>query len=543
MSLYCSIRNATLFPPLHVPPARPNTDPRCNTAPDSTVGLPRVKSSLNKDAWAFFLHDYPDPALTRALLHVIEFGANIGFSGNRQPQACSNLFSAHEHADFVSDAISTHVQNGTALGPFAQPPMSNFRASPIGCAVRRHSGKLRLINHLSWPTGRSVNDGIPDSEASIVYDSFGKAMADLVASGPGSLMSKLDLKSAFHHIPTRPDDWELVGWEWKGMLYHAVSLIFGLRSAPYIFNLFAEALHWIIARHIPARHRHYLDDFLQIFAPGTASDVAHAAVDWIISLGSVLGLRFQPEKTVWPSTCIEFLGLELDSVSMEARVPQDKLIFVRGLISSWIARSHCSLHELQSLTGYLQFLSQVIPYSRPFLRHFFAFASTFPHDRATRRIPAAVRADLRWWATYVTEWNGIRLLSPDRDLHDVYTDASGTKGLGGYTRSSWFATRCPRRMRSKHIQVKELYAVVQSIMRWGHQWRDGHVLFHTIPDREAPTSRVLIHPLVPSPPARKTLEIHQMKSKNLTGQNFLRGQLRAARDAGSEAETPTFSGL
>src|SRR5882672_10046218 len=46
-------------------------------------------------------------------------------------------------------------------------------------------------------------------------------------------------------------------------------------------------------------------------------------MSWIENLGTSLGLSFQPAKTIHPTTCIEFLGLELDSEAMEARLPQD----------------------------------------------------------------------------------------------------------------------------------------------------------------------------------------------------------------------------
>jgi hypothetical protein len=57
---------------------------------------------------------------------------------------------------------------------------------------------------------------------------------------------------------------------WNGEFYYAIVLMFGLRSAPYIFNLFSEALHWIISRHIPFRVRHYLDDFWLVFRPSSS---------------------------------------------------------------------------------------------------------------------------------------------------------------------------------------------------------------------------------------------------------------------------------
>ena len=94
-----------------------------------------------------------------------------------------------------------------------------------------------------------MNDGIPDSEGHIHYEAFNQAIAAVASSGCGTLLAKLDLKEAFHHIPMRPADWPLLGFTWQGSFYHAIILIFGIKSAPYIFNLFAEVLHWIIQRH------------------------------------------------------------------------------------------------------------------------------------------------------------------------------------------------------------------------------------------------------------------------------------------------------
>lgn len=253
-------------------------------------------------------------------------GARIGFSGPVSIRASKNLSSAFDDTVFMDAAVSTLVGNNQVHGPYPSPPLTNFRVSPLGSVTRkRNPDKRRLINHLSWPKGISVNDGIPDSEAFIAYDMFERAVQDLKLSGPGSLMAKLDLKEAFRHVPICPEDWHQMGFSWRRQLYYCVVLTFGLRSAPYIFNLFAEALHWIIERHIPAMLRHYLDDFFLIFRPDFDPTLAQHAVEWVMGLGRSLGLCFQDAKTVWPSTCVEFLGLELDSVAMEARLPTAKI--------------------------------------------------------------------------------------------------------------------------------------------------------------------------------------------------------------------------
>ncbi|PIL25565.1 hypothetical protein GSI_12373 [Ganoderma sinense ZZ0214-1] len=389
-------------------------------------------------------------------------------------------------------------------GPFTAPPLTPFRSSPLGVVSRpRNPAKLRVINHLSWPQGSSVNDGIPDSESSIIYEPFDSAVAEIRRLGRGTLLAKLDLKDAFRHIPVRQADWHLLGCTWAGQLYYSVVLVFGIKSAPYIFNLFAEGLHWIIQRHIPASLRHYLDDYLPIFPPATALPRANAAVKWIMALGEELGLEFQGVKTIFPTLCLDFLGLDLDTDAMEARLPADKLTWLGELLSDWASRHTCRLRELQALIGFLQFTAQVVPHARAFIRRLIEFASTFKSDFVIRHIPQYARADIHWWRVFHAHWNGIQLITPSRPTVHIYTDASGSerKGIGGVFASAWFASRVPRRFRKRDIQFKELYAVVQAVLRWGLQWAGCHVVFHIDNQVIVEAIEADLHAPVPARPA------------------------------------------
>ena len=474
---------AELFPAGDPPPPRPNSDPRCNRPPSSLSTLPHVVTSLHRDAWEFHLQGYPDRPFVDTLLHIIDYGALLGFDAPDHTQDCKNLTSCAINPDAIASAINKLTTNSHARGPYLSPPLQNFRSSPIGLATRKRSSKLRLIHHLSWPHGDSVNDGIPDSEAHIHYDSFESALQVIRAYGPGTLLAKLDLKDAFHHIPVAPSQWHLLGFHWQSQFYHSVVLTFGLRSAPYIFNLFAEGLHWIIRQHIPGELRHYLDDFLPIFHPDTPLHIANAAVAWCQSLGMRLGFHFQDEKTVLPCTQLEYLGLEVDTMSMEARLPPEKLEYLREILTSALLAPTMTLKKLQELVGFLQFASQVIPHSRAFIRRLIDFSMTFPSPFSRRRVPAYARADIRWWHLFAISWNGVRLLSPSYPTIHIYTDASGTKGIGGIFDDRWFSSRVPRRFRHHDIQFKEIYAVLQAILRWGHLWKHHHIVFHI--DNEA----------------------------------------------------------
>jgi hypothetical protein len=44
------------------------------------------------------------------------------------------------------------------------------------------------------------------------------------------------------------------------------------------------------------------------------------------------------------------------------------------------------------------------------------------------------------------QWNGIHFISPKRKTIHVYTDASGTKGIGGFLGNKWFSKCTPQRL-------------------------------------------------------------------------------------------------
>ena len=68
---------------------------------------------------------------------------------------------------------------------------------------------------------------------------------------------------------------------------------------------------------------HYLDDFVTLGKPGT-SDCAHNQT--IISdVCALLGVPLASEKVEGPTTCLTFLGIEIDTVAMELQLPEKKI--------------------------------------------------------------------------------------------------------------------------------------------------------------------------------------------------------------------------
>ena len=113
-------------------------------------------------------------------------------------------------------------------------------------------------------------------------------------------------------------------------------LPFGLRSAPALFNHYAEALDWIMANNYGAQLLHYLDDFLLVGPPG--KDTCQEAMSRMLTVCDQLGIPVASEKLEGPTTALTFLGIVLDTSAQQLRLPPDKLEELTGLIRSWLSR-------------------------------------------------------------------------------------------------------------------------------------------------------------------------------------------------------------
>ena len=137
-------------------------------------------------------------------------------------------------------------------------------------------------------------------------------------------MAKVDLKSAFRMVPVRSQDWELLGMYWQGNYYFNTCLPFGLRFAPYLFNQYAEALAWILHNNYNVSNLiHYLDDYF-LAGPPSAPTCGNY-LQRFLQVCRQLGVPIATQKVEGPTAIITFLGLELDSLKQQIRLPTDKL--------------------------------------------------------------------------------------------------------------------------------------------------------------------------------------------------------------------------
>ena len=182
-------------------------------------------------------------------------------------------------------------------------------------------------------------------------------------------MSKVDIKSAFPNIPVHPSDWELLGMKWQGLYYFITVLPFGLRSAPYLFDQFSCMLEWVIKPKLGIPNVIHIHGL-------TASQPSVPSC-----LFTELDILVAPGKTFPPTTSLEFMGVLLDSIKMEARLPLDKLTRTKQALHEWSRKKSATLKELQSLIGTLQFACRVVVPGRAFLQRIISLTKWISNSR------------------------------------------------------------------------------------------------------------------------------------------------------------------
>ena len=201
------------------------------------------------------------------------------------------LAKSHPSALAAPDILASDLQKQqlhTSLTKIGPQPSYPFISSPLGL-VPKSDGGWRRIHDLSFPKGKSVNDGIPEDFGALEYASLDDAIEVLLTIGRGAILVKRDLSDAFRYIPVASSDFWLLDFFYEENFWTDRFLLFGLRTSPYLFNLFAKALYWIIIAVLSwVIVLHYLDGFFAVLSPnltmsctGKISMTSAASLDFL----------------------------------------------------------------------------------------------------------------------------------------------------------------------------------------------------------------------------------------------------------------------
>ena len=438
------------------------------------------------------LKGHPDRGFVNTLLNGLREGFHTGISHfPTESFECKNLQSAIRDPQFVTTALISEVSKGYLIGPFDTPPFPVYRVNPIGVATGKYSGKKRIIVDLSAPHENpnhdSLNQLIDKEDFSLSYVRIDDAIDAIKSAGRGAWLNKTDIVDAFKLIPVRRDLWPFYGVKWQGKYYFYCRLAFGSRSSPKLFDYLSQAVCWIAKNNYAISCiLHLLDDFLTVDKPTMQPDRTMALLTLIFGR---LKIPLSLSKTVGPATELEYLGIVIDSVRMEARLPQDKLSRVRELLHEFENCKTCTKQQLLSLLGHLQFASRIVLPGRSFVSYLIRLSTSVKHLYHHVTLTKECRRDIKMWQVFLQSWNGVSMFLEDKvtDVDDLdMGSAASDIGFAGYFEGKWFQSRWPDDLpidatRGAHSRCfMELYPIVICALLWDGAWRGKRINFHCV---------------------------------------------------------------
>jgi ribonuclease HI len=353
---------------------------------------------------------------------------NATAGGPPPPSFQANHPSAFEHESFVDQAIEDLLATHAAM-ELSHPPTV---VAPLGVAIKKGSGKLRLI----WD-GRYVNDYLHIPNLNYETLGFLREVLELY-----DYLFTIDLKAGYHHMDVLEDHWQYLGFSWKNRFFCFTQLPFGLATACWGFSRMMRAVLAVIKAQ-GIRCSGYIDD--SIYASQSVEELLshrHFVLTLLFDLG--LLVNFDKSKLV-PTRMKPYLGMEVDTGLGVFRVPTEKRDRLLADIGDALLHSAgISARKVASIKGQLMAMGWAFG---PMV-HFFTRALELDVPYRTNKrawdqlvvLSDEAITQLQFWRTCFNQFNGTHPMWRPSHVHTIiHTDAAGRSpgAAGGW--GAWLA--------------------------------------------------------------------------------------------------------
>ena len=444
-----------------------------------------------------------DQGETNFLIEGFTNGFEIGYEGDLKVKMKSpNLKFQEGVGDEVVlwNKVMKEVKVGHYAGPFEDIPFEFFIQSPIGL-VPKDQNDTRLIFHLSYPrkSSRSLNQDTPWNKTSVSYPAFDDAIKLCIIAGKNCHIAHSDMRSAFHNLGIRPDDWCLLIMKarspFNNKYYYFVDkyMPFGAAISCSHFQRFSNAVVHIMSYRTGKKTINYLDDYLFI---ALLKLLCNAQVREFLWICEFVQFPVSMEKTFWATTCLTFLGLLIDTIAQTVSLPQEKICKGLQLIQYILVNlsKQAMVKQIQQLTGFLNFSCRCIIHGRAFTRRLYSLTvgktqgktlTLKPHYHVW--ISQETRLDLEMWVKFLTHPSIFCRPFMDfgklwmADEISMFSDAlrNFQLGFGGMCQQSWMFMQWDYQFMQKHqpsIAYLELFAVLAVVLTWIHRFQNKRVV-------------------------------------------------------------------
>ena len=359
--------------------------------------------------------------------------------------------------------------------------------SPLSTRDKRESTEKRIIMDLSWPIGDSVNSGIQKDQFMGFHAKLSFPTIDVIARRVASLkgdiwLFKVDLSGYFRQLPLDPGDYSLLCFIWNGRLYFDLVSPMGLRSAPYFAQRTSNAI-----RYIHNKMGFFLFNYIDDFIGAEVRSRIWASFNTFTKTLRDLEVKESIEKRIKPTQCLNCVGILVNSKEKTmAILPERKQEFMQELLQ-WRKKEVCTLKELQSLIGKLQFVCAVVRPGCIFLGRMLEFLRSI---KTTGKIGIRdkFKKDVNWWIEFLPTFDGECILwmqqvkTPDK----VAASDASLIGMGAVCGKQYIKLTFPEELQGQNIAYLELLAIIIMVKTWIHEFKGKSVVFNC--DNEAVVS-------------------------------------------------------
>ena len=407
--------------------------------------------------------------------------------GNPTP-TFGNHASAENYPEDINTYIQKELSRGAVCGAFDEIPFlftSRIGVSPLSTRPKKDSVEHRIIMDLSWPPGRSVNNGIAKDQfmgfhAKLSFPTIDAIVRRVVELGDQEpvYLFKVDLSAYFRQLPLDPGDYSLLCFVWNGKIYFDIVSPMGLHSAPYFAQCTSNAI----------RHMHnvmgyflfnYIDDLIGIERNSKIED----SFDTLQRTLRDIGLKQSESKRVQPTQVLNCVGTLVYAKEGTLSILPDRKEELLGEISELKCKKSCSIKDLQRLIGKLQFVCTVVRLGRLFMSCMLELLCNTTGDRI--RISGEFAKDLEWWEKYLPGFKGTSILwmyqvcTPDK----IAASDACLSGMGSVADNEYCKAEFPLKCVSVNIAHLELLAIVVMCKIWIKKFAGKAVTFNC--DNEA----------------------------------------------------------
>ena len=444
--------------------------------------IPLEHNGLNIEVWKNKLVNYGD----KELIQFLEFGWPLGLDPSVElASSLRNHPSGLQFADPVDKFITKQIAENALAGPsIICPFQGDICISPIMTVPKKPSGR-RIVLDASFGES-SINNATPSGvylgqDYEFTFPKVDQFAEFIRIEGPGCLMWKKDLRNYFLQLMADPINYNVMCFAWRNMLFFFVALMFGFRNSGQAGQRTTSAVVFAFQADSEAfsgkkfKCLNYSDDLA-----GVERGIrAWRAYYYMSVLLAQLGLEESVEKSFPPSTCIEYLGVEFDSIAMEKRVTRSKINELNVALDEWLAKERASKRELQSILHKLLWIVNCVKHSCIFVSRIIGEMRKLSKNHHRIKLSLEIKKDFLWFKLFLETFNGVELIeqcdwSDIEDLENA-SDASPEYG-GAFVIDEYVSAPFPASLSDEPIHIKEFWMVLVLVKLWGHRWAGKKII-------------------------------------------------------------------